>query len=208
MKPTLTGNPSLVKSGFDNAPNDPLVLFKQWLEAADQLEVVEPRGMVLSTVDSSNLPSSRVVLLKTVDDKGVVFASSETSKKGQDLQQNPMAAGTLWWRETMQQINFSGHVTKLPDARADKIFQERTRESQATTAISHQSTPMVDEKSMREAIKRLLDEPGTISRPAAWHAYHIAIDTIEFWLGSSDRLHSRLRYDSEKGDWTHQRLQP
>lgn len=208
MKTTLTGNPNLVDSGFDNPPDDPLVLLKRWLEAADQLEIVEPRGMVLSTVDASNQPSSRVVLLKTVDDKGVVFASSETSKKGQNLNQNPIAAGTLWWRETMQQINFSGSVSILPDAVADKIFQERTRESQATTAISHQSTAMTDEKSMRGAIKRLLEESGTISRPAAWHAYHIAIDSIEFWLGSRDRLHSRLRYDLSKGVWSHQKLQP
>ncbi len=208
MTNTLTGNPSLVNSGFDSPPNDPLELLKRWLQTADQLKIIEPRGMVLTTLDASNKPSSRVVLLKAIDDEGVVFASSETSKKGQDLHQNPVAAGTLWWRETMQQINFSGHVTKLPDTVADKIFQERTRESQAATAVSHQSAPMTDEKIMRKAIKRLIDEPGNISRPTAWHAYHITIDSIEFWLGSRDRLHGRLRYELNDGVWSHRKLQP
>jgi pyridoxamine 5'-phosphate oxidase len=112
---TLTGNPNLVNSGFDCPPDNPLDLLKRWLHTADLLKISEPRGLVLSTVNDEGTPSSRVVLLKTVNENGVTFASSGISQKGRDLQTNPIAAGTLWWRETMQQLNIQGRVRVLSD---------------------------------------------------------------------------------------------
>ena len=205
---TLTGNPGLVNSDFDQAPDNPLHLLKKWLTIADQLKVSEPRGFVLSTVDIYGKPSSRVVLLKTIDDTGVIFASSETSQKGLDLSKNPIASGTLWWRETMQQINFCGVTTKLPTHLTDTIFTERTREAQAVAALSYQSESMTDEVSLRLAIAKLVHQSKKIERPETWHGYHIAIETIEFWHGSQDRFHNRLRYDLKDGAWGHQKLQP
>ena len=205
---TLTGNPDLANSGFDYPPLNPLSLLQKWLERADQLKIVEPRGLVLSTVNASNQPSSRVVLLKRVDDKGVVFASSTASQKGLDLSKNPGAAGTLWWRETMQQINFYGSATTLPTEVADQLFRERSREAQAATALSHQSEVMMDEEKLREAITKLINQAEPIIRPKSWHAYHVAIETIEFWQGARDRFHKRLRYTLSDGVWNHQKLQP
>ena len=209
MKPTtLTGTPELVHSGFDQPPANPLHLFQQWLETADQLKINEPRGLVLSTINSSGAPSSRVVFLRVVDDKGMIFASSETSQKGRDLSINPRASGTLWWRETLQQINFCGFAHKMPTSVSDEFFRQRTREAQAVAAVSSQSAPMANEDVLRSAMVKLADQSTEIRRPETWHAYHIAIETIEFWHGSRDRFHHRLRYDLKDGIWHHQKLQP
>lgn len=205
---TLTGNPYLVNPGFDSPPNNPMHLLQNWLNMSDRLKVVESRGLVLSTVDGRGTPSSRVVLLKSVDDTGVVFSSSAGSHKGKDLEKNPLAAGTLWWRETMQQINFQGCVTQLPDIISDEIFEKRTRDAQAVAALSSQSQPLSDEGTLRGKVTQLIGHQDPIPRPETWHAYHIALTAIEFWHGSADRFHNRLRYDLRGEMWKSQRLQP
>ena len=135
MIKTLTGDPTLVKSGFDSPPNDPLILFKKWLEAADSLQVKEPRGLVLSTVDAAGRPSSRVIVIKELDDTGIIFSTSSESAKGKDLKLNPWVAGTLWWRETMQQINIQGRLRVLSDKKSDEIFHQRIREAKAIAVV-------------------------------------------------------------------------
>lgn len=205
---TLTGNPDLADPGFECPPDNPLHLMQRWLDKANQLKIREPKGLVLSTISTHGIPSSRVVLLKEINDKGVIFSSTEISQKGKDLQSNPIAAGTLWWRETMQQINFQGLVKKLPPEFSDKIFKDRPLEAQAIAMTSTQSAPMLNEKNMREKISDFLDHPEKISRPASWHAYHITIESIEFWLGSKDRFHKRLRYELIENTWQNHHLQP
>jgi len=205
---TLTGNHNAVDPGFDIPPSNPLSLFKQWLKSAEDLKVSEPRGLVLSTADALGHPSSRVVLLKHLDDKGAVFSSSSVSQKGLDLASNPMAAGTLWWRETMQQINFSGSVAILPDDISDSIFNDRTIEAKAVSALSLQSSIMENEKYLRRSVSNLIEADKYILRPKTWHAYHISINNIEFWHGSPDRFHNRLRYSLKNGVWQHHKLQP
>jgi len=205
---TLTGNPDLVISGFDCPPDNPLDLLKRWLHTSNLLKISEPRGLVLSTVNDEGIPSSRVVLLKTVNENGVTFASSGISQKGRDLQTNPIAAGTLWWRETMQQINFQGTVTKLANNISDEIFKERPPAAQAVATISMQSAVMTNEQKLRTEISKLLTQTEPMSRPKTWHAYHISIETIEFWHGSKDRFHHRLRYELKSKIWQHLKLQP
>lgn len=205
---TLTGNPTLVYSGFDNPPSNPFLLLQKWLKTANKLNICEPYAMVLSTVDQLHHPSSRVVLLKEWDETGVIFGTSQESFKGKDLQANPWAAGTLYWRETLQQINMRGRVTQLSDEKSDALFYSRTREAQAVTALSQQSAPLTDEEALREAVLKLLSTNARIERPEEWKAYHLAIESIEFWHGGKDRFHKRLRYDLLNGTWRQQRLQP
>jgi pyridoxamine-phosphate oxidase len=205
---TLTGNPDLVDPGFDHPPANPMALLKQWLLTADQLNISEPRGLVLSTVNAKMQPSSRVVLLKDCDETGIVFASSALSAKGQDLQLNPSAAGTLWWRETMQQINFQGRVKPCSAEFSDTIFYDRPISAQAVANVSKQSVPLIDEAAMKAHVAELLQQSELIKRPADWHAYHFVIESIEFWHGSKDRFHKRLRYTLANHVWNHQMLQP
>jgi pyridoxamine-phosphate oxidase len=193
---TLTGDPGLIDdSDFSSPPEDPLKLLKKWLETASQLNVREPSGLTLATVDLAGHPSTRVVLLKSIDEKGIIFSTSEESTKGQNLKTNPLAAGSLWWRETVQQVNFQGHVSKLSEEISDAIFKERTRDAKAIAVISKQSAPLTDEKALRDEMDRLISAKGEITRPKAWHAYILEPLNIEFWHGSVDRFHKRLRYD-------------
>jgi pyridoxamine 5'-phosphate oxidase len=205
---TLTGNSSLVDPGFDFPPSNPMTLFQRWLSKADKIKVSEPRGMVLATVDYEQRPSSRVLLLKDLDEQGVTFSTGEESSKGQDLLQNPCAAGTLWWRETVQQINFQGKVKQLSDKHSDAIFQARPREAQAVAAISKQSAPLKNEAALREQVRNLIESEEQIVRPAKWYAYYLTVEAIEFWHGNKDRFHQRLRYDLIDDVWYYQRLQP
>lgn len=205
---TLTGDFSLVDPGFNNPPDNPFFMLQKWLELADRLRVSEPKGLILSTVDSDGQPSSRVVLLKKCDKNGVIFGTSQESTKGKDLESNPWAAGTFWWRETIQQINFKGRTTKLSKERSDELFQERTRDAQAIAVASRQSAPLINEQELRAKVLKLVRSNDKIERPDKWHAYHLALESIEFWHGSKDRFHKRLRYDLVNGSWHYQKLHP
>lgn len=206
---TLTGNPNLVAdSGIDTPPNNPLELLRIWFDAALQLKVCEPYGITLATVDAAGHPSTRVVLLKGFDERGLFFATSEESNKGKDLATNPWAACNLWWRETMQQINCKGRVRKLSEAESDEMFKERVTAARAIASVSQQSAPLKDEAVLRESVDNLIAAQTEIQRPKSWHGYVLELTQIEFWHGSADRFHKRLRYDLVDGYWNHVRLQP
>lgn len=206
---TLTGNPNLVAdSGLDTPPNNPLDLLRRWFDTAIQLRVCEPYGITLATVDSGGCPSTRVVLLKDFDERGLFFATSETSNKGKDLVGNPWAACTLWWRETVQQINCQGSVHKLSEVDSDEMFKERVTAARAIASVSKQSAPLSDEAALRNQVDSLIATHTEIQRPKSWHGYVLELSSIEFWHGSADRFHKRLLYDLVDGHWNHQRLQP
>ena len=108
----------------------------------------------------------------------------------------------------MQQINFAGSVTILPDNISDDIWNKRSLEAKAVASISTQSDLMKDEQLLRASVYNIIKDNKPISRPKTWHAYHITIESIEFWLGDWDRFHNRLRYDLKAGVWQHYKLQP
>jgi len=207
---TLQGEPELVDPDFNALPPDPLIKLRLCLEAAHKLGISEPMGLLLSTVDGQGRPWSRVVLMKDCDTTGVVFGTSEDSSKGRDFKANSCASGTLWWRETVQQIHLQGRVTCLSDAQSDELFQSRTRDAQAIAVLSHQRIPFTsaDEYDLKVKVLELVNSKKIIMRPSQWHAYHLKAEAMEFWYGSKDRFHKRVRYDIGDGVWTHQRLQP
>lgn len=206
---TLTGNPNLVAdSGLDFPPQNPLELLRLWFDAALTLNVCEPYGMTLATVDSDGHPSTRVVLLKDFDERGLFFATSAESNKGKDLEGNPWAACTLWWRESVQQINCKGRVRKLSDIESDEMFKERTRSAQAVASVSKQSALLENEKLLRDQASELIVKKAEIDRPKSWYGYVLELTCIEFWHGSADRFHKRLRYNLVNGCWNCARLQP
>ena len=100
------------------------------------------------------------------------------------------------------------HATKLAKNISDEIFKERPPTAQAVATISTQSAPMINEQKLRTEVSKLLAQTEPISRPKTWHAYHISIETIEFWHGSKDRFHHRLRYELKNKIWLHLKLQP
>lgn len=203
---TLSGDPTLKLPEFDDPPADPLPLLERWLRLADERGVREPRALALATADPEGQPSSRILLVKQAT-PALVFAGSYESRKGRELAANPRAAGTLYWRETLQQVTVEGPVRKLSEAESDAVFGDRPPDAQATTVASNQGAPLEDPQALRARARSLSgDEP--LHRPTRWGGWRLDPDLVEFWHGSPDRLHRRLLYIKGDTGWQHQRLQP
>jgi len=204
---TLSGDAGLELPEFEAPPEDPLPLLDRWLQGADERGVREPRALALATADREGRPSNRIVLLKQVV-PAPLFAFSSNSRKGRELEANPRAAGTLYWRETLQQVVFEGPVGKLGEAEADALFAERPPAGRAATVASNQGEPLEDPERLKAAAAELAQAEEPPRRPRDWFAYRLDPDLIEFWHGSTDRLHRRLLYVKSDGAWAHRRLQP
>jgi pyridoxamine 5'-phosphate oxidase len=204
---TLSGDASLGLPEFEAPPDDPLPLLESWLRSADARGVREPRALALATADADGRPSNRVVLLKQVT-PAVVFAFSSKSRKGRELAANPRAAGTLYWRETLQQVVFEGPVERMSAEESDRLFAERPPAGQATTVASNQGEALDDPERLRREAAQLTEADEPLPRPEDWGGYRLDPDLVEFWHGSPDRLHRRLLYIKSDGTWTHKRLQP
>jgi pyridoxamine 5'-phosphate oxidase len=120
----------------------------------------------------------------------------------------PWAAGTLYWRELLQQINIAGPVERLDNQISDALFARRSREAQAATIVSHQSESLDDEDALRAKAEALIASGEPLARPQDWAAYRLVPEEIEFWQGNVNRLHRRLLYRLENGEWLAKRLQP
>ena len=206
---TLSGDATLELPEFDDPPEDPLSLLERWLQLADARGVREPRALALATADAAGRPSSRILLLKQVT-PALIFSGSYESRKGRELDANPRAAGTLYWRETLQQITIEGPVRRLAETESDAIFGERPVDARATTVASRQGMPLEDPAALRSTADALRSSGEPLRRPPRWGGFRLDPDLIEFWHGSPDRLHRRLLYVKQEGcrRWTHQRLQP
>ncbi|MFI9645590.1 phenazine biosynthesis FMN-dependent oxidase PhzG [Streptomyces sp. NPDC052040] len=208
---TLSGDTSLNLREFDTPPADPMALLREWLDEAVRREVREPFAAALATVDETGRPSTRILLVKDLDDRGLVFTSFRGSRKGRDLAARPVASMTFYWRETLQQITLSGTVEELTAEESDDLFARRPLAAQATTAVSRQSRPLDDEAALRARARELVETGGPVPRPAEWTGYRLVPQAVEFWYGSPDRLHRRLAYECSAQNahaWTHQRLYP
>lgn len=205
---TLSGDAGLELPEFDAPPADPVALLTAWLEFAVAREVREPKVVSLSSADRDGRPSSRMILLKGVSDRGLLFGSHRGSRKGRDFAGTPWGAMTFYWRETLQQINVEGPVEQTGDEESDELFHARPRAAQATTAASAQSRPLDDPARLRARAEELAEGDAPVPRPAGWGGYRLVPHRIEFWHGSPDRLHRRLAYERSGGGWHAQRLQP
>jgi pyridoxamine 5'-phosphate oxidase len=202
---TLSGDPTLELPEFDSPPAEPLSLLERWLAAADARGVREPRALALATADARGRPSVRTLLVKQLTPT-LVFAGGYESRKGRDLAANPRAAGTLYWRETLQQITIEGPVERLSEEKSDALFADRPEAGRATTVASEQGGTLSDPAALRRRAGELSGEE--LSRPPTWGGYRLDPDLVEFWHGSPDRLHRRLLYIKGERGWSHKRLQP
>jgi pyridoxamine 5'-phosphate oxidase len=169
--------------------------------------VHEPRALALATCDRDHRVSSRIVALLDVTADGLVFTSHSGSRKGRDLAAVPWASGVLYWRETGQQITVAGPVTPMTAAESDALWDSRPATTYPMSVASEQSAPLADEAELRSVAQRLAAGERPLRRPDTWCGYRLAPHTVEFWQGSPDRLHRRLRYEWD-GAWTSERLQP
>jgi pyridoxamine 5'-phosphate oxidase len=188
-------------------PVDPIVLFQQWFELALKQHAHEANAMVLSTV-SENRPSARVVLLKEVSEGGFVFFTNYQSKKGIELDTNPFACLTFFWPEFERQIRIEGLVRRVSDEISDNYFNSRPEQSRISAIISPQSQVIASKAILENKKNEFVTKAENLKRPSFWGGYCLFPDAIEFWQGRPDRLHDRVKYVKNGGDWLIQRLAP
>lgn len=209
MSDFLAGDAGVLLPDAADAPVDPAEIIAKWLELARRRGVSEALAATLATATPGGVPSSRTVRLAELAAESVVFGTSSTSRKGRDLADNPRASATLYWRELALQLRLDGPVEVLDAAASDALFADRPPSARAATVVSRQDEPLGGLPELRERAESLLADRGPIPRPREWLGYRLAPSSIEFWQGSPDRLHRRLRYERRaSGGWIVLGLQP
>lgn len=197
------------------AGDDPIALLRRWLDDAIAHNAgprYEPNAMALATATPEGAPSCRIVLLKQLDQRGLVFFTFATSRKGRELTDNPIAAGTFHWASLQRQVRVEGPVETLNRSAVAEYFARRPRRSQLAAAASRQSEEIPDraelERRFAETDRRVGE--GPVPLPAEWAGYRIVPLAIEFWQGRPDRMHDRIRFGRDATDqpWTRRRLSP
>ena len=194
----------------DASRADPLQQFGQWLDEAIAAEVPEPNAMTLATVDQRLRPSTRIVLIKGFDARGIVWYTNYDSRKGQELAGNPYAALQFHWVELERVVRIEGVVEKVDAAESDAYFKSRPLDSRIGAWASPQSQVIANRavlvaNAARYGAQFLLQPP----RPPHWGGYRLRPDNWQFWQGRKSRLHDRLRYTlGDNARWVRERLAP
>ena len=191
-------------------PDSPFILFNEWFLQAGELGVLEPNAMVISTVSADNKPSSRVVLLKGIEDGGFIFYTNYESRKGKELEHNPYISVLFFWPEAERQIIIEGKVSKISTETSKAYFVSRPRESQLGAWVSAQSSIIQGRHSIEESYQQCLAqyEGKEIPLPDFWGGYIIHPSSFEFWQGRPSRLHDRMKYNKQQDSWHIVRLSP
>ena len=189
---------------------DPLEQFRQWFgEAGAALEV--PEAVALATAAADRAPSVRMVLLKGFDERGLIFFSHYTSRKGRELEANPQAALLFHWSPLGRQVRVEGRVEHLSREESDAYFATRPRDAQLGAVASRQSEPLGSRSELYERLAEVeadLDG-GPVQRPPTWGGYLVVPGAWEFWQHRASRLHDRFRYErAREGAWSVTRLFP
>jgi pyridoxamine 5'-phosphate oxidase len=193
---------------FKNLAENPIHYFMNWFEDALKVNKQEANACVLSTISSDNYPSSRVVLLKEVNENGFTFFTNYKSSKAKDIDANPNVALNFYWPELERQVRIVGIAKKITINDSDTYFKSRPRESQMGAWLSDQSKVIGLDYNFRDTLNSLESKfkDKTVERPLHWGGYCIAPVKVEFWQGRPSRLHDRLAYKMENGKWIYNRL--
>lgn len=182
-----------------------------WLGEAERAGMREPNAMVLATADRDGTLSARTVLLKGLDERGLVFHTSYASRKARQLAANPRAALLFPWADLGRQVHVEGRVEPVAADESDRYWATRPRGAQLGAAASPQSAVIASRSELDDAVRALAarhPEPQPVPRPERWGGLRVVPERVEFWQGRPDRLHDRLRYRRADGGWTVERLAP
>jgi pyridoxamine 5'-phosphate oxidase len=188
---------------------DPITALRAWLREAEGASS-RPDAMTLATASPDGRPSARVVLLRGIDERGLVFFTNKTSRKGEELRANPHAALVLHWWELGRQVRVEGTVEEVRPAESEAYWTTRPHASRVSAWASPQSRPIAGraelEAMVTEAEERFAG--GSVPLPDFWGGYRVVPETVEFWTHRENRLHDRVRYVRSETGWRRERLAP
>lgn len=191
------------------AKDGPLALFQRWMDEAIAHDVSEPTAMTVATVGANGRPSTRVVLLKGCDSSGMVWFTNYESRKGEELAGNPYAALQFHWVEMERVVRIEGRVEKTSAQESDEYYKTRPLDSRLGAWASPQSRVISTRAVLvANAAKAAVQHGLNPDRPPHWGGYRLVPDRYEFWQGRRSRLHDRLVFRAESGDWVRERLAP
>jgi len=180
---------------------DPIKLFKEWFNEAKKTEINDPNALALATADKSGVPSVRMVLLKSFNNKGFVFYTNFNSKKSNELKENPEASLCFHWKSLLRQIRISGNISRVLDEEADAYYKTRSYGSRIGAWASNQSSVLNSRDELYKSIeyyKKKYPDENNVPRPDHWSGWNLKPVSIEFWLDGKDRIHQRLKYTKKK----------
>lgn len=196
---------------INSVEKNPIQQFEKWFKQAIESQALEPNAMNLATLSENGRPTSRIVLLKGIENAQFVFYTNYQSQKGKELELNPACALNFFWPELERQVRIEGVVSRVSAEASDAYFQSRPRASQIGAWASPQST-LINERSILEQrvgqIEEKYKDQNILPRPKQWGGYGVTPFEIEFWQGRPSRLHDRIVYTFIDDKWKINRLAP
>jgi len=200
------------KLSINDIGDNPIDFFVKWFkEAENSDQIIEPNAMTISTVDENSSPSSRVVLLKQIKERSLIFFTNYNSNKGKSLDKNENICASFYWPPLERQVIIKGYAKKISSVESEDYFNSRPFESQAAAIISNQSEDIDSYESLLEKYNSFIEKNKNtkLKRPNNWGGIEIFINQIEFWQGGEHRLHDRFEYTKQAdATWHIQRLNP
>jgi pyridoxamine 5'-phosphate oxidase len=189
--------------------DDPIIQLRAWLEEARE-SAPQADAMTLATASSSGRPSARIVLLRGVDDRGLVFFTNRASRKGEELKENPRAAVVLHWWDLGRQVRVEGGVEQVDEQESDAYWSSRPRASQVAAWASPQSEVLAERSDLDARVTEVEQrfDGSAVPLPAFWGGYRLVPESIEFWAHRDNRLHDRIRFVRSGAGWQRERLAP
>lgn len=189
---------------------DPFELFNEWYSEAKEKEINDPNATTLSTVGKDLKPSSRMVLMKSFNEKGFVFNTNLNSKKSKEITNNSFVCLNFYWKSLRKQIRIEGPAKILNKTDADILFTERPRGSKIAAWSSNQSSILRNRKELDANVKKFEKKFKNllVPRPSYWSGYIVKPTIFEFWQDMPFRLHDRIEYKKSKNTWKVKRLYP
>ncbi len=199
------------KLSINDIGGNPIDFFVKWFkEAENSDQIIEPNAMTISTVDENSFPSSRVVLLKQIKERSLIFFTNYNSNKGKSLDKNENICASFYWPPLERQVIIKGYAKKISSVESEEYFNSRPFESQAAAIISNQSEDIDSYESLLEKYNSFIEQNKNtkLKRPNNWGGIEIFINQIEFWQGRKNRLHNRVLCNFQKDTWEYKLLSP
>ncbi|TVR17841.1 MAG: pyridoxamine 5'-phosphate oxidase [Balneolaceae bacterium] len=193
-----------------NLPVNPVHLFRNWFDDAIQAGIHEPNAMALATVDAGCNPNVRYVLMKGLSEASIRFFTNYESRKATEIEANPTVSVLFWWGELERQVRIRGSVKRISEAESETYFNSRPAESQIGAWASPQSSEVKNREELESRFQETKEKfaDGNIPKPPFWGGYEILFSSMEFWQGRPGRMHDRVEFILQNGEWTRRRLAP